>query len=50
MEIPDVLKVRTQAVSICVTRQGAVPSIPYRSEVDDHRRYLCAAGRKRVVT
>ena len=37
MEIPDILKMSAKAASISVTRQGAVPSIPYRSEVDDHR-------------
>lgn len=33
MEIPEVLKMSAKASSIAVTRQGAVPSIPYREEV-----------------
>lgn len=33
MDIPDILKMSAKASSIAVTRQGAVPSIPYRNEV-----------------
>lgn len=33
MEIPDILKMCAKASSIAVTRQGAVPSIPYKKEV-----------------
>lgn len=33
MDIPDILKMSAKASSIAVTRQGAVPSIPYRKEV-----------------
>ena len=33
MDIPDILKMSAKASSIAVTRQGAVPSIPYRDEV-----------------
>lgn len=33
MEIPEVLKMSAKASSIAVTREGAVPSIPYREEV-----------------
>lgn len=33
MEIPEILKMSAKASSIAVTRQGAVPSIPYREEV-----------------
>ena len=33
MDIPEVLKMSARASSIAVTRQGAVPSIPYREEV-----------------
>ncbi len=33
MPIPDVLKMSAKASSIAVSREGAVPSIPYRSEV-----------------
>ncbi|MBR5474686.1 MAG: ribokinase, partial [Lachnospiraceae bacterium] len=33
MPIPDVLKMSAKASSIAVTREGAVPSIPYREEV-----------------
>lgn len=34
MEIPAILKMSAKASSIAVTRPGAVPSIPYRAEVD----------------
>ena len=33
MEIPEILKMSAKASSIAVTRNGAVPSIPYRQEV-----------------
>ena len=33
MPIPEVLKMSAKASSIAVTREGAVPSIPYRAEV-----------------
>lgn len=33
MPIPEVLRMSAKASSIAVTREGAVPSIPYRSEV-----------------
>ena len=33
MPIPEILKMSSKASSIAVTREGAVPSIPYRSEV-----------------
>lgn len=33
MPIPEVLKMSAKASSIAVTREGAVPSIPYRKEV-----------------
>lgn len=33
MEIPSILKMSAKAASIAVTREGAVPSIPCRSEV-----------------
>lgn len=33
MQIPDTLKMSAKASSIAVTREGAVPSIPYRNEV-----------------
>lgn len=33
MPIPDILKMSAKASSIAVTREGAVPSIPYRKEV-----------------
>lgn len=33
MEIPEILKMSAKASSIAVTREGAVPSIPYRKEV-----------------
>ena len=33
MEIPDILKMSSKASSIAVTREGAVPSIPYKDEV-----------------
>ncbi|MDD7388758.1 MAG: ribokinase [Lachnospiraceae bacterium] len=33
MPIPEILKMSAKASSIAVTRNGAVPSIPYRSEV-----------------
>lgn len=33
MEIPEILKMSAKASSIAVTREGAVPSIPYREEV-----------------
>ena len=35
MEIPEILKMSAKASSIAVTRNGAVPSIPYRQEVMD---------------
>ena len=35
MPIQDILKMSAKAASIAVTRAGAVPSIPYRSEVID---------------
>lgn len=35
MEIPEILKLSTMASSIAVTREGAVPSIPLRKEVDE---------------
>ncbi|MBQ5780661.1 MAG: ribokinase, partial [Spirochaetaceae bacterium] len=34
MKIPDVLKLSTMASSIAITREGAVPSIPIREEVE----------------
>ena len=34
MEIPEILRMSAKAASIAVTREGAVPSIPLRSEVD----------------
>ncbi len=34
MEIPEILKMSAKASSIAVTREGAVPSIPYRNEVE----------------
>ena len=33
MEIPEILEMSAKASSIAVTREGAVPSIPYRKEV-----------------
>ena len=33
MPIPQILKMSAKASSIAVTRQGAVPSIPYKEEV-----------------
>ena len=33
MPIPDALKMSAKASSIAVSREGAVPSIPYRDEV-----------------
>jgi len=33
MPIPDVLRMSAKASSIAVSREGAVPSIPYRAEV-----------------
>ena len=33
MPVPQILKMSAKASSIAVTREGAVPSIPYRSEV-----------------
>lgn len=33
MPVPDVLKMSAKASSIAVSREGAVPSIPYRAEV-----------------
>ena len=33
MEIPEILKMSAKASSIAVTREGAVPSIPYKEEV-----------------
>lgn len=35
MSIEDTLKMSAKASSIAVTRQGAVPSIPYRNEVEE---------------
>lgn len=35
MEIPEILKMSAKASSIAVTREGAVPSIPYRAEVEE---------------
>ena len=35
MEVPEILKMSAKASSIAVTRNGAVPSIPYRQEVMD---------------
>ena len=34
MEIPKILEMSAKASSIAVTREGAVPSIPYRNEVE----------------
>ncbi|MBR5470635.1 MAG: ribokinase [Oscillibacter sp.] len=34
MEVPEILKMSAKASSIAVTREGAVPSIPYRKEVE----------------
>lgn len=34
-DIPDILKLSAKAAAIAVTREGAVPSIPYRSEVTE---------------
>ena len=34
MAVPDILKMSAKASSIAVTRAGAVPSIPYREEVE----------------
>lgn len=34
MEVPEILKMSAKASSIAVTREGAVPSIPYREEVE----------------
>ncbi|MBQ6840141.1 MAG: ribokinase [Oscillospiraceae bacterium] len=33
LPIPEILKMSAKASSICVTRPGAVPSVPYRAEV-----------------
>ena len=33
MEIPEILKMSAKASAIAVSREGAVPSIPYRAEV-----------------
>ena len=33
MSVPDILKMSAKASSVAVTREGAVPSIPYRNEV-----------------
>lgn len=33
MPIADILKMSAKASSICVTRAGAIPSVPYRAEV-----------------
>lgn len=33
MEIPEMMKMSAKASAIAVTRQGAVPSIPYKNEV-----------------
>ena len=35
MPIPEILKMSSKASSIAVSRAGAVPSIPYRKEVDE---------------
>jgi len=35
MEIPDILKMSAMASAIAVTHAGAVPSIPWREEVED---------------
>ena len=35
MKIPDILMMSAKASSIAVTREGAVPSIPYRKEVEE---------------
>ena len=35
MKIPDILRMSAKASSIAVTREGAVPSIPYRKEVEE---------------
>lgn len=35
MEIEDILRMSAKASSIAVTREGAVPSIPYRREVEE---------------
>ena len=35
MPIPDVLKMSAKASSIAVSREGAVPSIPWRAEVEE---------------
>ena len=35
LAIPDILKMSAKASSIAVSREGAVPSIPYRAEVED---------------
>lgn len=35
MPVEDILKMSAKASSIAVTRQGAVPSIPYRKEVEE---------------
>ena len=33
LSMEEVLRISAKASSICVTREGAVPSVPYRSEV-----------------
>ena len=33
MPVPEILRMSAKASSIAVTREGAVPSIPYRKEV-----------------
>ena len=35
MPIPETLEMSAKAASIAVSREGAVPSIPYRSELED---------------
>ena len=35
MKIPDILRMSAKASSIAVTREGAVPSNPYRKEVEE---------------
>jgi ribokinase len=34
MPVADILRMSAKASSIAVTRKGAIPSIPYRSEVE----------------
>ena len=35
MAIPEVMKMSAKAASITVTRPGAVPSIPFKAEVEE---------------